>query len=423
MRRFLQPARALIRHRGLMGLLGCSLLMGLASSFVAPFLSMFGTIEVGMRPLLFGIFMTVTSLSAIALSTLLARWSDTVVPRRTMLLLGTVSGLLGYVGYAFVRDVVWLTVIGSLLLGVASITFSQVFAYARELLARSDVPPGDVPLFINVFRLFFALAWTAGPAVASWVMVTWSYRGTFLGAAFFFLVLLAVILVFVPGAPALARNSPEAHAPLREIFARPGLLAYFTGFVLLFTCGTINMMNLPLLVLDTLGGTVRHVGIVFSVAPVFELPFMFYFGLLASRGDQGRLIRMAALAAVVYYALLALVGAPWHIYPVQVLSAAITAVVAGVAITFFQNFLPEQVGTATNLYANAMRIGATTGYLLFGVLASGLGHRAILGACTLLSAAAAAIMFWSHSRPAPAPAGVVTAAGGAFPASRRGMRI
>src|SRR5512135_279 len=112
MRRFLQPARAFLRHRGLMGLLGCSLLMGLASSFVAPFLSMFGTIEVGMRPFLFGTFMTVTSLSAIALSTLLARWSDTVVPRRTMLLLGTVSGLLGYVGFAFVRDVVWLTVIG-----------------------------------------------------------------------------------------------------------------------------------------------------------------------------------------------------------------------------------------------------------------------------------------------------------------------
>ncbi len=407
MQRIVAPARILIRHRGLMGLLGCSLLMGLASSFIAPFLSMFGTIEVGMSPFVFGGFMTITSLSAIALSTLLARWSDTGASRRTMLLIGSASGLLGYAGYAFVRDVVWLTVIGSLVLGLSSVTFSQVFAYAREMLARSDIPPRDAPLFINIYRLVFSLAWTAGPAIAAWVMLRYSYRGTFLGAAFFFLLLLAVILALVPDAPALARNTPEARAPLREIFARPGLLAYFAGFVLLFTCTSINMMNLPLLVLQTLGGTVRHVGIVFSVAPVFELPFMFYFGLLASQGDQGRLIRAAAVAAVVYFALLALVGAPGHIYPIQILSAAITAVIAGVAITFFQNFLPEQVGTATNLYANAMRIGSTTGYLLFGVLASTLSHRLILVACALLSAAAAAIMFWSRFRPAPAAVGVV----------------
>jgi len=401
MNRILVPARTIVRHRGLLGLLGCSLLLGLASSFVAPFFSMFGTLEVGMSPFVFGVFMTVTSLSAIALSTLLARWSDTGVSRRTMMVMGTVSGLLGYVGYAYVRDIVWLTVIGSLLLGVASITFSQIFAYAREMLAKSEVPPSDVPLYINVFRLFFALAWTAGPAVASWVMIRHSYRGTFLGAAFFFLLLLAVILIFVPGVPSVASQPPEARPPLRDVFARRGLLAYFIGFVLLFTCGTINMLNLPLLVTTTLGGTVRHVGIVFSVAPVFELPFMLYFGLLASRGDQSRLIRLAAGAAVVYYALLAVVQAPWQIYPVQILSAAITAVTAGVAITFFQNFLPDQVGTATNLYANAMRIGSTMGYLLFGVLASAFSHRVVYLGCILLSAVAVAIMAWSRDRPAP----------------------
>ena len=411
MHRLLVPARTLLHHRGLMGLLGCSLLLGLASSFVAPFFSMFGTIEVGMRPYLFGLFMTVTSLSAIALSTLLARWSDSGGSRRTTMVLGTVSGMLGYVGYAYVRDIVWLTVIGSLLLGVASITFSQIFAYAREMLARSTVPPSDVPLYINVFRLFFALAWTAGPAVASWVMIRYSYRGTFLGAAFFFLLLLVVIVLFVPAAPATAGKPPEAPPSMREVFARHGLLAYFVAFVLLFTCSTISMLNLPLLVTATLGGTVRHVGIVFSVAPIFELPFMFYFGLLASRGDQSRLIRLAAGAAVVYYALLALVQAPWHIYTIQILSAAITAVVAGVAITFFQNFLPDQVGTATNLYANAMRIGSTAGYLLFGVLASAFGHRIVYVACTVMAALAASIMLWSWSRSRPAPVADTAPAG------------
>ena len=59
--------------------------------------------------------MTATSLSGIAISTWLARWSDMRLSRRTVLLLGGVTGALSYVGYAYVRDVVWLTLIGCVL--------------------------------------------------------------------------------------------------------------------------------------------------------------------------------------------------------------------------------------------------------------------------------------------------------------------
>ena len=91
-------------------------------------------------------------------------------------------------------------------------------------------------------------------------------------------------------------------------------------------------------------------GIAYSVAPVFELPFMLYFGLLASRSHPGRLIRLGMIIAVAYYALLFFVQEPWHIYPVQILSAAMIAVVSGIAITFFQSYIPDHPGTATNLY-------------------------------------------------------------------------
>ena len=50
MQRLLTPARTILRHRTFMVLLGCNLLVGLAFAFVAPFFSMFGTIEVGMSP-------------------------------------------------------------------------------------------------------------------------------------------------------------------------------------------------------------------------------------------------------------------------------------------------------------------------------------------------------------------------------------
>jgi SET family sugar efflux transporter-like MFS transporter len=75
------------------------------------------------------------------------------------------------------------------------------------------------------------------------------------------------------------------------------------------------------------------------------------------------------------------VRAPWQIYPIQILSAAMIAVLSGIAITFFQNYIPNQPGTATNLYTNANRIGSTAGYLFYGSLVTGFGHRAVFLVC------------------------------------------
>ncbi len=394
MQRILVPARTLLANHDLVVVLVCSALLGLAYSFVGPFMSMFGTIEVGMSEWAFGIFMTATALSAIAATTALARWSDTHWSRRTVLIIGSVCGALGYVGYALVRDVPWLLAIGCTVLAVSTISFSQLFAHAREVLAKSHVPQSETPLYMNVFRLFFALSWTVGPAIAAWVLRIYSYRGAFLTAAGLFVVLLGVVLWRIPHDPPPAANRMVPKVPLRVALAQPGLLAYFTGLSLIAACVTMGMQNLPLLVLNTLGGDLHHVGIIYSVAPVFELPFMFYFGWKASRGDQGQIMRTGALIAIVYYALLAFVGAPWHVYPLQILSAAMIAVISGVAITFFQDYLPGQMGSATNLYSTSQRIGSTGGYLVFGVLAHKLGYRAVFVVCSGLCVVAYGL-FWA----------------------------
>lgn len=405
MQRIIVPLRTVFGHRDFVVVLACNVLLGLAYSFIIPFMSMFGTLEVGMSDVVFGLFMTTTVLSAIAISTALSRWSDTHISRRTVLILSSLCGALGYLGYAWCRDVVWLTVIGSTVLAVSTTTFPQIFAHARELLDRSHVPAGEVPLYMNVFRLFFALSWTVGPAIGAWAMTVWSYQGIFLLAAATFVLLLVVVVWQIPATPPKASRGPAVPlTPLLTVLRRPDLLAYFTGLTLICSCMTMGMMNLPLLVLQNLGGTNRQVGIIYSVAPVFELPFMFYFGWKATQGDQARIMRWGAAIAIVYYALLAAVGAPWHIYPVQILSAAMIAVVSGVAITFFQDYLPGQMGSATNLYSTAQRIGSTTGYLAFGFLSHGLGHRAVFVICTGLCTVALWLFWIVRPRTAPAVA-------------------
>ena len=345
----------------------------------------------------FGVFMTITSVSGIVISTVLARWSDIRYSRKTILILGCVFGVLGYTGFAFVRNVFWLTVIGSVALGIASITFSQLFAYAREAIDRHGVPADEAPLYMNIYRLALSLAWTVGPAVAAWVMLRYSFRGTFLICASFFLALLVIICIYVPS------RKPEivplsARIPLMSLLRRSDLLCYFSAFVLVFVCVTMGMMNLPLMILNTLRGSQQQVGIAYSVAPVFELPFMLLFGLLASKGRPGPLIRLGVIIAVAYYALLSQVSAPWQIYPVQILSAAMVAIVSGIAITFFQSYIPNQPGTATNLYTNANRVGSTIGYLCFGSLSGNFGYRVVFLVCTGICAAAFLLLWLARER-------------------------
>jgi SET family sugar efflux transporter-like MFS transporter len=367
--------------------MACNVIMGLGYSFVMPFLSLFCVQEVGMSLPLFSVFMTVTALSNIAIGTVLAQKSDTQLSRRTLLLASTAAAAFGYLVYAYARAPWLLFVNAALVLGVASVGFSQLFAHARELIDRSRVSAAEAPLYLSTLRTCFSVSWTFGPAVAAFALSTWSFTGLFLSAATLHALLFLLIWRFVHTPPSSPRGKEQPLSVL-AILRSSAVWPWFTAIALLQAAHTISMSNMSLFIVKELMGRESQVGVVFSLAPLFELPLMLYVGALASRVSSGRLLRFAAGLAVVYYVALTLVGAPWQIYPLQALSAAIIAVTSGVAIAFFQNKLPEQPGAATNLYSNAVRGGSTSGYLAFGLLAGQFGHRGTYAACALFGALA-----------------------------------
>lgn len=389
----MQKIRLLFRHSEFVILIISNMVLGLAYSFVLPFASLFGTRALRLGPMGIGLFMTANALAGIGISARLARWSDTRFPRKTVLLWSGGAGIASYAAYAYVWNPWILLPISCLLMGVASIAFSQTFALARDLLTRRGVAEGDMPFYINVFRLCYALSWTVGPALGSRLLAQGSFRATYLAAAALF-GLFTLILAFglerIP--PSEEAKAAAAALPLSKAVRLPGFLAHFAAFVLILSCSTMGMMNLPLLILRVLGGTERHVGLAYSLAPVFELPFMYYAGLLAARVPTVRIVRWAAVLAVLYYAGLAAAREPWQVLPLQVLSAALVAVNSGLAITFFQDFLPDQAGTSTNLYSIAARFGSIAGYLLFGALGSSFGYRSVFAVCACFCALAWAVM-------------------------------
>lgn len=389
--------RLLRRSPALCGLLLSNFALGMAFSFVVPYLSMWGTREVGMTPVMFSAFMTTTTLSALIVSTTLARWSDLHISRKTMLLLGGSGGALAYCGYALLRDPWLLLLTGSTLLAIASTTFSQLFAHTRE--TYSDVDPEvGAPFVMSVVRVCFSFSWTVGPAIGSLTMLHYGYRGVFLGAAILYAVFTFGILVSVKRRPPAA-SAVAARIPVWQTLSRRDILATFTAFALVFAAHAINMMNLPLTVTETLGGSPKHLGIIFGVGPVVEIPLMLWFGVLAAHGRQMGLIRIGALSTVLYFAALAFARVPEHVYPAQVLSGVSYAILTNVTIMFYQDLLPGQAGLATQIFANSSNMGNLLGFFSFGPLLETLGHRGLFVACSAIASVTLAILLIYHHQP------------------------
>ena len=341
------------------------------------------------------------------MSTLLARWSDTRFSRRAVLLLGSAAGALGYLGYAFVRIPPGSLAIGSILLGIAGDhLLADLRPGPRAAREVRSCPPKDAPLYMNIFRLFFALAWTVGPGARLPGYVPFSFAGTFAVAALCYAALFFAIFLLVPSRPP-ARGA-EGGQPSRDT-ARPGPRRSAGPFP-----GLRDDLRLRIPRLDQPApprssrpsrGTAeerRHsLQRLALLRAAADVPLRL--AGLARRSRQA-LIRLGVLLAVVVLRRrLALSGAPWHIYPLQILSAAITAVTQGVAITFFQDFLPNQVGTATNLYSNASRLGQIAGYVLFSWLAAPLGYRNLFLMNSAICCAAFLLMWLFRPRLRPRP--------------------
>ena len=384
MTRFFSRSRQLLQQPGFAGLLSSTFALGMGFSFVSPFLSLWGTKEVGMRPWAFGLFMTITASSAIIVSTTLARWSDTHLARKTMLILGGTGGALGYAGYALIRDPVILVLVGTTALALASVCFSQLFAYVRENYTESTTGSVEPALLVSVVRVCFSIAWTVGPAIGAWMMVRYGFHGVFLGAAALYLVFLFGILRYVRYTPRSLHEQTAKRQPVWQILIRPDIFWIFFAFLLAFAAFAMNMMNLPLLMTNVLGASGGQVGFAFCVGPVVEVPLMLWFGHLAARGHQLRLIKLGAVAAVLYFAALICARVPWHVYPIQVLSGVVFAIITNVGILFFQDLLPGQAGLATTIFSNAGNVGNLTGYFSFGALLGHFGSRGVVAACGAL---------------------------------------
>jgi SET family sugar efflux transporter-like MFS transporter len=396
---------SLTRIHSFMPLAGATLMLGIAMSFTAPYLSLFGVEQAGMSPLQLGLFMTLIAASGVVASAWAGKWSDKHGHHRGLLLAALIAAALGFLLLCFVRNYPALLAIGVAFLGAGGSAMSLVFSFGRSALPVPD--EAERSFALATLRTVLSMAWVFGPSVGALVLAGAGFYGLFLFAAACFAAC-GVIVWRMRESPAGDPHSAPAHyagdpASSLEVTTvtepaeppppspphAPGTQRQIWRSVVALTliglAANATMIVLPLYVVHGLKGTRLDVSIMLGLGAFLEIPMMLALGARGSTLNKLRWLAACAAVHVVYFIAVASSGTVNVLIPMQAFNAFVVAVTSCLGMTYMQDLMPRSPGAATALFFNASRVGSILSGVLSGVLVAGLGYRGTFLVCGCLA--------------------------------------
>ena len=430
----------LLRIPGFLPLAGATLMLGVAMSFTAPYLSLFGVERAGMTPFRLGVFMTAIATSGVIASTAAGRWSDATGKHRTLLLVSLCAATLGYLCLCVVRDYRLLLLVGIAFIGAGGCALSLVFSFSRAALpARDDA---ERTFASATLRTILSAAWVFGPAVGALVLAATGFYGLFLFAAASFAACGAIVWRMreppsdehatqhlmarpTPGdvvqemgveraaqyegqpltqaevqpaasrdpaaraAPATSAARAKAQAARASAPAAEGsqkdIMRAIVALTLIGLAANATMIVLPLYIVHGLQGTRIDVSIMLGLGAFMEIPMMLALGARASVLDKQWWLAACAVVHAIYFVSMSLAPGVHALIPMQILNAFVVAVTSCLGMTFVQDLMPSSPGRATALFFNASRLGSILSGVLSGMLVQAFGYRGTFVVCGVLA--------------------------------------
>ncbi|SSW77956.1 sugar efflux transporter B [Klebsiella pneumoniae] len=308
---------------------------GIAGALQTPTLSLFLTNEVHVRPALVGFFFTGSAIIGILVSQFLAGRSDRKGDRKSLIVFCCLLGVMACVLFAWNRNYFILLFVGVFLSSFGSTANPQLFALARE---HADHTGREAVMFSSV-----------------------------LSAAVAFVACGALVWFFLPS----MRKEPKVatgvlEAPRRN---RRDALILFAICTLMWGTNSLYIINMPLFIINELHLPEKLAGIMMGTAAGLEIPTMLIAGYYARRFGKRFLMRIAAVAGLLFYLGMLTVHTPGLLLALQLLNAIYIGILAGIGMLYFQDLMPGQAGSATTLYTNTTRVGWIIAGSMAGVVA------------------------------------------------------
>jgi SET family sugar efflux transporter-like MFS transporter len=366
------------------------LALGIAESMIGPYLVLFGTRTAHLSPLQVGIFISLISLSGLAVSTWLGRRYDRSASRWPALV-AVIAAAAGYTALTTTISYPVLLLIAAGLLSAGTAAFPQLFALARthqdragESASRRRTP---------ALRSTWSLAWAIGPMIGAALLASGGYHRL--------LLITACALMLVAGPLLLLGHTPRPH---HDEPTHPGQGRLTRTMVLAagsFTCFHTAMLSgsvvLPLYVTSTLHKPDSEVGLLFTVCALVEIPTALATMLLPPGVRKMVILAGMALFAI-YFVLVAAATTMPLLIGTQVARGIALASVGTLGITYIQDLAPHSPGRATTLFANTLTIGTLVSGLLAGATTQALGFRPALLTCAALTVSGCVLLIGTITR-------------------------
>ena len=333
-------------------------LTGIAGALQTPTLSLFLTNEVHVRPAMVGFFFTGSAVIGILVSQFLAGRSDRKGDRKQLIVACCLLGVLACVLFAWNRNYFILLFVGVFLSSFGSTANPQMFALARE---HADKTGREAVMFSSILRAQVSLAWVIGPPLAYALAMGFGFTVMYLSAAVAFIVCALMVWFFLPS---MRKESKTAggHLEAPRTNRRDALLL-FSICTLMWGTNSLYIINMPLFIINELHLPEKLAGLMMGTAAGLEIPTM--------------LMRIAALAGLLFYVGMLTVHTPALLLAMQALNAIYIGILAGIGMLYFQDLMPGQAGAATTLYTNTTRVGWIIAGSLAGVVAEIWSYHAV----------------------------------------------
>ncbi|AIR02902.1 sugar transporter [Pluralibacter gergoviae] len=362
-------------------------MVGVAGALQAPTLSLFLSREVGAQPFWVRLFYTVNAIAGIVISLLLAKRSDSRGDRRRLIMFCCLMAVANALLFAFNRHYLTLVTCGVLLAALASTAMPQLFALAREY---ADSSAREVVMFSSVMRAQLSLAWVIGPPLAFMLALNFGFTVMFSIAAGIFALSLLLIALALPSVP---RVEQAADVAVTEVsgWRDSNVRMLFVASVLMWTCNTMYIIDMPLWITSDLGLPERLAGLLMGTAAGLEIPAMILAGYLVKRVGKRRMMVTAVAAGVLFYAGLILFHSREALLALQLFNAVFIGIVAGIGMLWFQDLMPGRAGAATTLFTNSISTGVILAGVIQGAVSQSAGHAQVYWVIAAISVLALAI--------------------------------
>lgn len=349
-------------------------LTGAAASLQVPTLSLYLTGHVGARPIMVGLFYTVSAMVGIGVSQWLAHHSDKAAnDRRKLIVVCCVLGSLGCLIFAFSHSY-WLLITLAVLFGSFGGTANpQVFAYARE---HGDHIKREAVMFNSIMRAQVSLAWVIGPPLSFALAIGFGFPTMYCIAGLAFVACALLVWRALPTVPPRPHHE-TAHLPRIQWWKDPQVRLLFIGSVLMWTCNSMYLINMPLYVTQVLHLPETTVGLLMGTAAGLEIPAMLVAAYYCRTLGKRVMMRFATFAGVLFYLGTCFATNEYAMVALQLLNAIFIGVIAGIGMLYFQDLMPGQIGTATTLFATTTRTGSIVAGAIAGTVAELWGYHAV----------------------------------------------